>query len=265
MLFHAQQLLALAFQHPFDRHAGPARDHLCDVIGGNGLVDHGTFALGRFDALEPLFQLGNAPVGEFARALVFTLALRIGEFYPQLIELGLELLRLRELLLLGFPSRGDVGRLLFQRAQLLFQPLEPFLRAEIGLFLERLLLDAQPDDLAIERIELLWLRIDLHLQARRRFVDEIDRLVRQKAVGDVAVRQRRCGDDRAVGDAHAVVLLVAILEPAQDRDRVLHVRLVDIDRLETTGERSVLLDVFLVLVECGRADAVQLAARERRL
>jgi hypothetical protein len=37
-IFHAQQLLALAFQHLVDRNAGPARDHLGDVIRRDGLL-----------------------------------------------------------------------------------------------------------------------------------------------------------------------------------------------------------------------------------
>ena len=59
--------------------------------------------------------------------------------------------------------------------------------------------------------------------------------------------------------------LVLLLQAAQDRDRVLDRRLVDEDRLEAAGERRVLLDVLAVLVERGGADAVQFAARQRRL
>ena len=59
--------------------------------------------------------------------------------------------------------------------------------------------------------------------------------------------------------------LVALLQAAQDGDRVLDRRLADEDRLEAALERRVLLDVLLVLVERRRADAAQLAARERRL
>ena len=54
-------------------------------------------------------------------------------------------------------------------------------------------------------------------------------------------------------------------KPAQDRDGVLDRRLVDVDRLEAASQRRVLLDVLFVLVERGGADAVQLAAGERRL
>ena len=49
------------------------------------------------------------------------------------------------------------------------------------------------------------------------------------------------------------------------RDRLLDRRLVDEDRLEAALEGGVLLDVLAVLVERGRADGVQLAAREHRL
>ncbi len=38
-LLHLQELFALALQHLVDRHAGPARDDLRDVVGGHRLVD----------------------------------------------------------------------------------------------------------------------------------------------------------------------------------------------------------------------------------
>ena len=62
-----------------------------------------------------------------------------------------------------------------------------------------------------------------------------------------------------------MVRLVALLQPAQDRDRVGDRRLADEDRREPPLERGVLLDVLAVLVERRRADAAQLAAREQRL
>ena len=48
LVLHAQQLLALALQHPVDRNAGPARDHLRDVVGRHRLLDHAAaFAVAR--------------------------------------------------------------------------------------------------------------------------------------------------------------------------------------------------------------------------
>ena len=100
---------------------------------------------------------------------------------------------------------------------------------------------------------------------RRRLVDQVDRLVGQEPIGDVAVRQHGRGDQRRVLDLHAVVDLVALAQAAQDADRVLDRRLADHDRLEAALERRVLLDVLAILVERRRADRVQLAAREHRL
>jgi hypothetical protein len=62
-----------------------------------------------------------------------------------------------------------------------------------------------------------------------------------------------------------VVHLVALLQAAQDRDRVLDRRFAHVHLLETTLERRVLLDVLAVLVERGGADHAQLAAGEHRL
>ena len=133
------------------------------------------------------------------------------------------------------------------------------------LLLQRLLLDLQLDDAPLELVEHLGLGVDLHADARRGLVDQVDGLVRQLAVGDVAVRERRGGHDRRIGDLDPVVHLVALLQAAQDRDGVLDRGLIHQHLLEAPLERGILLDVLAVLVERGGADAVQLAARERRL
>ena len=87
----------------------------------------------------------------------------------------------------------------------------------------------------------------------------------RKRDGDVAVGQGGGRDQRGVGDAHAVVHLVAVLEPAQDADGVLDRRLADQHLLEAALQRGVLLDVLAVLVERGGADHPQLAAGQHRL
>ena len=62
-----------------------------------------------------------------------------------------------------------------------------------------------------------------------------------------------------------MVLLVQRTDAVQDLDGLGERRLVDEHRLEAALERCVLLDVLAVLVERGRADALDLAARERGL
>ena len=107
--------------------------------------------------------------------------------------------------------------------------------------------------------------VDLDAEARGRLVDQVDGLVGQEAVGDVAVREHGRRHQRRVLDPHLVVDLVLLLEAAQDRDGVLDRGLAHQHRLEAPLERRVLLDVLPVLVERGGADAAQLAAGQRRL
>src|SRR5206468_10740267 len=71
--------------------------------------------------------------------------------------------------------------------------------------------------------------------------------------------------DGVVGDAYAVMRLVALLQAAQDRDRVLDAWLADEDGLEAAFQRRVFLDVLAILVERRRTDDTQLAAGEHRL
>jgi hypothetical protein len=79
------------------------------------------------------------------------------------------------------------------------------------------------------------------------------------------MRERRRSDDRRVGDVDAVVHFVALLQSAEDGDRVLDRRLIDQHLLKAPLERCVLFDVLAVFIERGRANAMQLAARERGL
>ena len=114
-------------------------------------------------------------------------------------------------------------------------------------------------------IHLLRHRIDLHADAARRLVDEVDRLVGELPAGDVTVREGCGGDEGGIGDVHPVVDLVTLLQTPEDGDRVLDPRLVHEHGLETAFEGRVLLHVLAVLVQGGGPDAVQLAARERGL
>src|SRR5262245_15563204 len=61
------------------------------------------------------------------------------------------------------------------------------------------------------------------------------------------------------------MLFVLVLQAAKDRNCVFDAWLGYVDRLEATGQSSIFFDVLLVLVERGRADAVQFASRQRRL
>jgi hypothetical protein len=136
---------------------------------------------------------------------------------------------------------------------------EPFLLllGQLLSLLERTLLDgrflvgAQARDLLVK---LLVARRSGHPtdpQAASRLVDEVDGLVGQEPVRQVAVGQVGRSDQRLVGDGDRVVRLVAVAQALQDVDGQRHRRLVHLDRLETPLERRVLLEVLAVLVDRG--------------
>ena len=58
---------------------------------------------------------------------------------------------------------------------------------------------------------------------------------------------------------------VALLQTAQDRDRILDRRLIDQDRLEPPFKRGIFFDMFAVLIERGGSDKVQFTPREHGL
>ena len=79
-------------------------------------------------------------------------------------------------------------------------------------------------------VELAQLRRDGasgEARPRPRLVDHVDRLVRQVAVGDVALGEPHRRLERLVRVLHAVVRLVLVAQPVQDLDRLLHRRRLD--------------------------------------
>ena len=260
-LLHVDELLGLALEQAVDRDAGPARDDRGDVVLVDLLLDH-RLELGLLLALgELLLEGGQLAVADLGDALEVAAALGALGLHAQLVDLLRDLLDAVERLLLLGPARGELVAARLRLGELALDRLAHVLR----LLAHRGELDLELAHAALGLVELDRRRVDLRAQARGGLVDEVDRLVGEAAVGDVAVGEDRGGDESGVADTHAVVRLVALLQAAQDRDRVRDGRLADEDRLEAPLERGVLLDVLAVLVEGRRADRTQLAAREHRL
>ena len=108
-------------------------------------------------------------------------------------------------------------------------------------------------------------RIKFGLDHGAGFIHQVDGLIRQETVGDIAVGQGGCCNQRSVLNLDAVEHLVAFFQATQDGDGVLYRRLVDHNGLKTTFQRRVFLDVLAVLIQRGSADAVQFAAGQHRL
>ena len=96
-------------------------------------------------------------------------------------------------------------------------------------------------------------------------VNEVDGLIGQEAILDVAVGKVRGGLDSTLRVAHVVVLLVARLERGQDLDRILDARLLDIDGLEAAFKGRILSEVLTELLGRGGTDDLESAACEHGL
>ena len=249
---------------------GPLGDDLGDVLLGDLLGQHRAaiaVELGqlRLTLLDRPLELRDAAVAQLCRALEVGVPLGPLGLALHLLELRLRGLDPIDRALLVLPARLHLGGALPQVGELGLDRLAPLVGSLVLLLLQRLALDLELLDPPLDLVDLGRHRVDLDLQPGGCLVDQVDRLVRQEAVGDVAVGEGGGRDDRGVGDPHSVVDLVALLEAAQDRDRVAGVGLADEDGLEAALEGGVLLDVLAVLVEGGRADGAELAAREHRL
>ena len=122
------------------------------------------------------------------------------------------------------------------------------------------LLDGEALDLLVQAAECLGAHAVVDALARPRLVEQIDRLVRQAAVADVALRQVHGRLERLVGVDHLMVLGVAILDALEDLDGILDLGFFHEHRLETPLQGGVALDVLAKLVEGGSTDTLQLTA-----
>jgi hypothetical protein len=105
----------------------------------------------------------------------------------------------------------------------------------------------------------------LQAQPRACFVDDVDRLVGQVALADVARGELGRGAHRIHGVDDAVVLLEAALQAQENLDGLLDRRLHDVDLLEAACEGVILLEDAAIFLIGRRADAAQLAVGQHGL
>ena len=233
-LLHVDELLHLALEQPVDGDLRPGGDDGGDVVLVDLLLHH------RLDGADGLAALGQLllerrqeAVADLRHALEVAVALGPLGLHPQLVDLAGDLLDAVEHVLLAGPARRELVATRLGLGDLALDRLAHGRR----LLRHRGELDLELRHAPLGLVELDRRAVDLHPQPRGRLVDEVDRLVRQEAVGDVALGEDGGGRQRGIADADAVVRLVALLQAAQDRDRVGDGRLADEHRLEAPLER----------------------------
>ena len=79
------------------------------------------------------------------------------------------------------------------------------------------------------------------------------------------MRQCRRRHDCRILDTNAMMNLIALFQPTQDRNRVFHIGFAHEDDLEAPLEGCVFLDVLAVFVQGGGANRTQFSACQSRL
>ena len=232
---------------------------------GLGLARRAVFRIGLLGRVQLLLNRRNLAVQDLRRLGQVALTGELVSLDALGVQLGAQVADLVVAGLLRIPAGLEAAQLLASVRELVLQLLQALLAGRILGLLELHLLHLVARDLALQLVDLLRGGVELHAQVRCRLIDQIDGLVGQLTAGNIAVRERRGGDQRVVADRHLVVRLVTLLQATQNRDRVLHARLAHEHLLETTLKRRVLLDVLAVLVQRGRADQAKLAARQHGL
>ena len=218
-----------------------------------------------FVLLELLFELGKIAVFELRGLFIFAVLFGKLNVAVELFDLLAQLLDLPDGLFLVFPLRLHGLEGLAVLGQLFLELCKARFRQLVVLVFERGLFDLHLDDLAVDDVELGRHRVHLGADHRAGLVDEVDGLIGEEAVGDIAVRERRSGDDRGVCDLYAVEDLISRFQTTQNGDRIFHARLLHKNRLEPPFKRGVLFNILPVLVERCCADAVQFASCQHRL
>ena len=142
--------------------------------------------------------------------------IELGELQLDLFRIFADLLHVAQAQLFRFPLLAQAGQLVLELGDFLFDLGQPVLRGFLGLFGQLPSGQFQLAQPALDFVDLRGDAFQFHRQAAGRFVHQVDGLVGQEAVGDVAVRQLGGRDQRGVLDLHAVMGFVARLQPAQN-------------------------------------------------
>src|SRR5262249_8379068 len=160
MLLEVDELLALAFHQARHRDPGPARHDLGDVLLVDLLLQETTPAVVALDdsplgRRELALELTQLSVLELRGLVQIVLALRLLVLLLRLLDLLLELPDAADSALLALPLRAQAVALLAEVSELALEALEPVARRGVAFLPQRLALDLELHDLAVDLVQLL--------------------------------------------------------------------------------------------------------------
>ena len=224
LALQALELVELALHHLGHGHAGPGAHDLGDLIGGHLLVEAlAVLLLLRLERglgiLNLLLQARNHGVAQLdARPKS---PLRVARLLALgLVKLALKLLHVVDGVLLVEPA-GLLHVEFSGPRQSPRRASRRSLEASSVSFMSACSSICSWSELTRGGVDLDRHAVEFHAQAACRLIDQIDGLVGQEAVGDVAIGEVGSCHERAIGDMHTVEDLVLLLQTTQDRNGVL--------------------------------------------
>ena len=217
-----EELVALALHHPRHGDSRPAAHHLGDIVGSHLLADEFLATLRLVELLLYGLDVGvyllQFAIAYLRHELVVALALGALGVKLQLLYLLFVLLDLVDQGLLGLPFGSESLHLVLQFGYLALDVVE-FLqvgvllgRSRLHLALHRLTLDLLLLQLSLQFVQFLRHGVALHTEFGSSLIHEVDGLVGEETVCDVAFGELHGGDAGVVLDTHLVVVLVALLQ-----------------------------------------------------
>ena len=153
---------------------------------------------------------------------------------------------------------------IFQLCHLFLKLYQTVLAETVIFFLKGRFLNFHLHDLTAHFIQLCGHGIQLCLDQGTGFIYQVNGLIRQEPVGNITVRQSRCGHQRAVGDLYSMENLITFLQSTKNGNGVFHSRLIYHNRLEPTFQGSVFFNIFPILIQSGGTDAVKFSSCQHR-
>ena len=116
----------------------------------------------------------------------------------------------------------QIGDFFLELDDLFVDQFQPLQRSLVLLLLHGFTLDLQLDQPSVELVHDFGLGVELDLDLAGRLINQVDRLVGQEAIRDVAIRKPRRCQKRRVANPNAVMHFVLFLDAAQDRHCIFH-------------------------------------------
>ena len=189
LILHLKELLALRGEHSGNRDARPARYHLGNILGIDLLLYHLARRCGNvklaLQCLNSLLAVDNLTISNLRHTAVITLTFSLLRLNLEGLNLLLVLLNLEKNVSFTLPFGPHLRLLCAEVVNLLVEVLNTHL---IALATNSLALNLRLTNTTVEGIYLLGHRVHLKTQLRCSLVDQINRFIRQKTVGDISVR-----------------------------------------------------------------------------